>query len=53
MRPLIWICVALYTLAMAGVSYAAHQITGRYGVAGGLVTIAAMYGAAHYFERRR
>jgi hypothetical protein len=53
MRPLIWICVVLFAAAMAGVSYAAHQIVGVFGVVGGLVTIAAMYGAARYFERER
>jgi hypothetical protein len=37
---------------MSGVSYAAHQIVGTFGVIGGLVTIAAMYGAACYSERR-
>jgi hypothetical protein len=39
MRPLFWICIALYTLAMAGVSYVAHQIVGNFGWFGGLVTI--------------
>jgi hypothetical protein len=53
MRPLIWICIVLYTLAMAGVSFAAHRIVGNFGVVGGLLTIAAMYGAAVYWERRQ
>jgi hypothetical protein len=53
MRPLIWICIAPYLLAMAGVSYAAHRIVGSFGVVGGLVTIAAMYVAALYWEQRR
>jgi hypothetical protein len=51
MRPLIWICIARYCLAMAGLSYVAHQIVGRFGVAGGLATIAALYGATRYYER--
>ncbi len=46
-------CVVLFAVAMEGVSYAAHQIVGRFGVAGGLVTIAAMWGAAVHWERRR
>ena len=49
---MIWICVALYALAMGGVSIAAHWIVGNFGVLGGLATIAAMYGVAVYFERR-
>jgi len=53
MRPIILICIAVYAAAMAFVSFAAHQIVGAFGVAGGLVTIAAMYGAARYFERPR
>jgi hypothetical protein len=53
MRPLILICIALYTLAMAGVGYIAHQIVGNFGWFGGLATIAAMYGAAVYVERRQ
>jgi hypothetical protein len=53
MRPLIWICIVLYTLAMAGVSFAAHRIVGNFGWFGGLVAIAAMYGAAVYWERRQ
>ena len=39
--------------AMEGVNFAAHQIVGSFGVVGGLLTIAAMYGTARYFERRR
>jgi hypothetical protein len=38
---------------MEAVNYGAHQIVGTFGVVGGLATIAAMYGAARYFERRR
>jgi hypothetical protein len=53
MRPLIWICVALYVLAMAGVSFAAHRIIANFGVLGGLVTIAAMLTTAAAFDRRR
>ena len=53
MRPLIWICIVLYTLVMAGVSFAAHRIVGNFGVVGALLTIAAMYGAAVYWEGRQ
>ncbi|XIA66436.1 hypothetical protein ACFIOY_10815 [Bradyrhizobium sp. TZ2] len=53
MRPIIWIGVAVYAVAMAGVSYAAHRIVGNLGVVGGLVTIGVMYVAACYSEPRR
>jgi hypothetical protein len=53
MRPIILICVAVFSVAMSGVSFAAHQIVGNFGVAGGLLTIAMMYGVARYFERER
>jgi hypothetical protein len=53
MRPIIWICIAVFAAAMAFVDYGAHQIVGNFGIAGGLVAIAAMYGAARYFERER
>ena len=49
----ILVCVVLYGAAMEGVNFAAHQIVGSFGVVGGLLTIAAMYGTARYFERRR
>jgi hypothetical protein len=42
-------CLALYTLAMEGVRFYAHQI----GVVGGLLTIGAMYGAARWYDRRQ
>jgi hypothetical protein len=53
MRPIIWVGIALYAVAMAGVSAAAHWIVGNYGVTGALLTIAAMYGAACYADRRQ
>ncbi len=53
MRPIIWICAAVYTVAMEAVNFGAHQIVGHFGVIGGLATIAAMYGTALYWERRR
>ena len=43
------LCIVLFTVAMAGVRYYAHHI----GVIGGLLTIAAMYGAAVLYERRK
>jgi hypothetical protein len=48
MRPIIWVCIAVYAL----VAFCAKQIVGNFGVVGGLVTIAAMYGSAVYWERR-
>ena len=42
-------CLALYTLVMAGVRFYAHNI----GVVGGLLTVAGMYGAARWYERRQ
>jgi hypothetical protein len=51
-RPLILACLVLYAVAMAGVSFAAHGIVDRFGVIGGLVTIAAMYGAARWYDHR-
>jgi hypothetical protein len=50
MRPLIWICVAVYTVAMASVGYAAHRIVVGFGVASGLVTIGSMCAATCYCE---
>jgi len=38
---------------MEAVNFGAHQIVGHFGVIGGLATIAAMYGTALYWERRR
>ena len=52
-ETVIWICLAAYALPMAGVSYAAQKIVGDFGVTGGLLAIAAMYGAARYYEHRR
>jgi hypothetical protein len=53
MRGVIWVCIALYAVAMEAVAFGAKQIVGNFGIVGGLVTIAAMYGAAVYWERRR
>ena len=52
MRPLILACLALYAVATAGVSFAAHGIVDHFGVVGGLVTIATMYGAARLYDHR-
>lgn len=52
MRPRILACLVLFAIAMEGVSYAAHGIVGRFGVIGGLVTIAAMYAAARWYDHR-
>jgi hypothetical protein len=51
-RPLILACLALFAVAMAGVSFAAHGIVDHFGVIGGLVTIGAMYGAARWYDHR-
>ena len=48
MRRVIWVCIALYAVAMEAVAFGARQIVGNFGVVGGLVTIAAMYGAPAY-----
>jgi hypothetical protein len=53
MRRIIWVGIAVYAVAMGGVAFSAKQIVGNFGVLGGLATIAAMYGAARYYERRR
>jgi hypothetical protein len=53
MRRVIWVCIALYAVAMEAVAFGAKQIVGNFGVVGGLATIGAMYGAARYFERER
>lgn len=53
MRPIIWICLAAYAAAMALVEFGAHRIADNFGIAGGVIVIAAMYGAARYFERAR
>jgi hypothetical protein len=53
MRPLVWICIALYTFAMLAVYRTAHFIVAEFGAIGGLAPTAAMYGAAVYWERRR
>jgi len=51
MRPIILICATQYVIAMVGVSFAARQVVGGFGVVGGLVTIGVMYAAARYSER--
>jgi hypothetical protein len=53
MRPLFWIYIALYTLGMLAVYRTAHFIVAEFGATGGLATIAAMCGAAVYWERRQ
>ena len=41
LNHLILVCIVLYSAAMAGVDYAAHQIVGRFGIVAGLAVIAA------------
>ena len=43
------VCLALFTIAMEGVRFYAHES----GFIGGLLSIAAMYGSARWYERRR
>lgn len=42
-------CLALYTVAMAGVRFYAHNI----GVVGGVLTILGMCGAVRWYDHRR
>lgn len=51
MRPLIWISLVAYALVMAGVSFAAHRIVDNFGVLGGLVVLAAIFAAAHWYDK--
>jgi hypothetical protein len=51
MGSMIWLCVAVYALAMAGVSVAAHRIVENFGALGGLVTIVAMLATAAYLDQ--
>lgn len=53
MRPKILACLILFTIAMEVVAFAAKHIVKDVGIIAGLLTIAAMYGAAVYWERRR
>jgi hypothetical protein len=52
MRPLIWISLGAYVIAMLGVRYAAHGIVDNYGLPGTAISLAAIYGFAVWFERR-
>src|SRR5260370_23824290 len=45
----LYACLALFALAMTGVSFAAHGIVGHFGVIGGLLTLPAMYFPARHF----
>ncbi|MBR1206621.1 MULTISPECIES: hypothetical protein [unclassified Bradyrhizobium] len=45
-------CVVLFAVAMEGVRLAAHGIVIEFGIIGGLVTIAAMLGAARWYDHR-
>jgi len=42
-------CLVLYAIVMSGVRFYAHSI----GIAGGLLTIVAMYGAARWYDHRQ
>ncbi len=47
------LCCVLFAVAMAAVKLAATEIVGAFGPVGGLLTIAAMYGAAVLYERMK
>lgn len=51
-RPLILICIVVFAAVMAGVRFAAHGIVDNFGIMAGLVVIAAMYGAARWYDQR-
>lgn len=46
-------CIVLYGITMEGVRFAAREIVGTFGIMGAVITIAAMYGAAVWYERRK
>jgi hypothetical protein len=52
LRPKILACLVLFSIAMEAVNLGAHQIVGHFGIIGGLLTIAAMYGAARWYDHR-
>lgn len=45
-------CLALFGVVMLGVKFAANGVVNNYGVAAGLAVIAAMYGAARWYDHR-
>lgn len=51
-RPLILVCIVVFAIAMLGVKFAANGVVNHFGVAGGLVVLAAMFGAAWVFDQR-
>jgi hypothetical protein len=52
MRPLILVCIVVFAVVMIGVRFAAHGIVDHFGITAGLAVIAAMIGAAHWFDQR-
>jgi hypothetical protein len=52
MKPTLLFCIGLFAVAMYAVSVGAHKIVGTFGVAGGLITIGAMYAAARWYDHR-
>lgn len=53
MRPLILVCVVVFSVVMLGVRFAAHSIVDNYGTTGGLVVLAAILGAAYLYDGRQ
>ncbi|MGJ4928156.1 hypothetical protein ACQR1I_16495 [Bradyrhizobium sp. HKCCYLS2038] len=53
MRPIIWLCIVLFTAAMAAVRFGVHAMVEHYGGLSGIALAIAVYAAVVYFERRR
>jgi hypothetical protein len=51
-RYLVLVNVVIFAAAMLGISFAAHRIVNTFGVGGGMATIALMYAAACWYDRR-
>lgn len=53
MRPIIWLCIVLFTASMAVVRFGVHAMVARFGGLSGIALAVAVYVAVVYFERRR
>ncbi|WP_316196281.1 MULTISPECIES: hypothetical protein [unclassified Bradyrhizobium] len=53
MRPIIWLCIVLFTAAMTVVRFGVHAMVGSFGGWSGIALALAVYAAVVYFERRR
>ena len=45
-------CLALFGVVMLGVRFAAHGVFDNFGMVGIILTLAAMYGAARWYDHR-